>query len=68
MISFCIHIHPWCVQNRWAAKFSDLVSRAVELAVIHPGAKGSYDGALQVVTYLRNYILLFDSIHILEAV
>ncbi|XP_031382462.1 homeobox-leucine zipper protein HDG2-like [Punica granatum] len=35
--------------NRWAAKFADIVSRAILLAVINPGT-AEYDGALQVMT------------------
>ncbi|KAI9186498.1 hypothetical protein LWI28_017877 [Acer negundo] len=49
--------------NQWLATFSNIVSRATLLGVISTGVEGSYDGALQVVTWVDHATVNGTVIH-----
>ncbi|KAK1581266.1 hypothetical protein Q3G72_004392 [Acer saccharum] len=49
--------------NQWLATFSNIVSRATLLGVISTGVEGSYDGALQVVTWVEHAAVNGTVIH-----
>lgn len=43
-------------QNQWSTLFSGIVSRAMTLEVLSTGVAGNYNGALQVVITVYNFL------------